>query len=96
MEKFLRVTMPDGSLWDVPARVIADNRAKYYAEGDPGEYEEEFRFTMDDNFELRDWAANNMDWDEVKSYAVKVEEPPQQEPDYQEGWVNGDKKIVEK
>lgn len=28
--KYLRVTMPDGSKWDLPAEVIARNRADYY------------------------------------------------------------------
>jgi CspA family cold shock protein len=30
--KAILVTMPDGSKWLVPARVVAENRAKYYAE----------------------------------------------------------------
>lgn len=29
-EKFLRVTMPDGSKWDVPVKKIAENRARHY------------------------------------------------------------------
>jgi len=93
--KFLRVTMPDGSKWDVPARVIAENRAKYYAEVDSDTtYQEEFEFTMSDNYELKDWAAGNMNWSDVENHAQYVINPPT--PDYQEGWVNGEKEIIEK
>lgn len=93
-EKYLRVTMLDGVQWDVPARVIAENRAKYYADKDPDTtYADEFEFTMTDKYELQDWAANNMDWDDVKDYAKKVDIEPI-EVDYQEGWINGKKEIV--
>ena len=95
MSRYLRVTMPDGSKWDVPTIFIAANRAKYYAEKDQDTtYEEEFTFTLHDDFELQDWAANNMNWDDVKSHAVEVKLPV--EVDYQEGWVNGKKEIIEK
>jgi len=33
-----------------------------------------------------------MDWDDVKAWATKVEEEP--DVDYQEGWVNGEKEVV--
>ena len=100
-EKYLRVKMPDGSKWDVPARVIAEDRAKYYAEfvskRDELDYDtvykEEFEFTMDDKYELKDYAADNMDWSDVAEHAVKAEEEPG-EVDYQEGWVNGEKEII--
>jgi hypothetical protein len=85
-EKYLRVTMPDGSKWDVSAKVIAGNRAEYYADDDPDT-------SYDEEYELQDWAANNMNWHEVKDIAKKAEiEPPA--VDYQEGWVNGEKEIV--
>ncbi|MCM1564894.1 MAG: hypothetical protein NC238_02860 [Dehalobacter sp.] len=94
-EIFLRVTMPDQSKWDVPAKIIADNRAAYYAKIDPETtYEEEFEFTMTDDHELRDWAANNMDWDEVSEHAEKVIE--ETSIDFQEGWLNGEKVVIEK
>ena len=48
---------------------------------------------MTDEYELQDWAANNMDWDDVKDYAKKADIEPI-EVDYQEGWINGKKEIV--
>jgi len=98
-EKYLRITMPDGSKWDVPARLVAENRAKYYAEKNPDNpsqstYEEEFEYAMSDDYELKDWAAGNMDWEDVEEFAVRHLGPD--DPDYQEGWVNGEKEIVVK
>jgi hypothetical protein len=98
-EKMLRVTMPDGSKWDVPAKLIAENRARHYADktddrrGD--DYREEFDLAMGDEFTLKDWAAGDMNWEDVAAEARLVD-PPDMTPDqYQEGWVNGDKEVVE-
>ncbi|MBG9944674.1 hypothetical protein ABE237_00735 [Brevibacillus formosus] len=94
MAKKLRVTMPDGSKWDVPADLIAKNRAEYYSKRSSDTiYEEEVEFALSDNYELFDWAENNMNWKDVRQFAVEVKAPD--EPDYQEGWVNGDKEVVE-
>jgi len=103
MARYLRVTMPNGLKFDVPAELIARNRAAYYAKADTGivsgpEYDKEFaaeyEYTLNDDFELIDWAANNMNWDEVEHNARLVWPDPQV-VDYQEGWVNGEKEIVE-
>lgn len=89
--KHIRVTMPDGSEWDVPAQIVAEDRAKYY-EKYGEDYADELRYTLGNNHELIDWAANNMNWSEVCHVAKRHSEP---DPvDFQEGWVNGDKEIV--
>src|SRR5687767_5542107 len=94
--KILRVTMPDGSKWDVPADLIARSRALHYAGGDEKsvEFQREFDYTMGDNGELKDWAANNMNWIDICAHAKRAVQPLAQ-PDFQEGWVNGEKEIVE-
>ena len=89
----IRVTMPDGSKWDVPAQLVADSRDANYAEDNEdtigfirkGELEE---------YDLLDWAAGNMNWDDVKHAAVKFDEPPPPPTDFQDGWVNGEKEII--
>ena len=91
--KYLRTTMPDGSKWDVPAEVIAKNRADYYEDKEPGLYDSEYEFTMENDDELADWAANNMNWEDVESDAVKYCGGDNVD-DFQEGWVNGEKKVV--
>ena len=48
-----------------------------------------------DDYEIEDWAANNMNWKDVVAFARKVESHPMNDADFQEGWINGDKEIVE-
>lgn len=96
--KYLRVEMEDGSSYDIPVSVIAKNRAEYYMD----EFNNDLQKSLDedtnplfesDSYEIEDWAANNMNWDEVESIAVKVSSGS---VDFQEGWVNGEKEIIEK
>ncbi len=96
--KMLRTTMPDGSKWDVPVLLIAQNRAKYYAKEFGGDIEKSMDkdtgpLFNDDEYEIKDWAVSNMNWDDVKIQAKMVKE--ENEPDYQEGWVNGDNEVLD-
>ncbi len=93
----LHVTMPDGSIWAVPVWDIAYHRAHYYMKEFGGDVirslnEDTIPLFEGDEFEIRDWVQNNMDWSDVENIAVMITEPPL--PDMQEGWVNGDKVIV--
>lgn len=96
----IRVSMPDGSKWDVPSDLVAKHRAQYYAKLDTARnpqknfqsvFQEEFQATMVDEECLIDWAESNMNWSDVRLYAVRVSAP---DIDYQDGWVNGEKTIV--
>ena len=102
MAKVIRVTMPDGSRWDVPAEAIATHRAHEFAKDEghqPGtaEYEGEFQIAREYAFgehdELLDWAANNMNWADVERVAECVESAAV--IDYHDGWINGEKEVVE-
>lgn len=94
--KVLRITMPDGSEWEVPASIIAKHRASYYGEKEgPEVAKAEYAHTMKSNDELLDWAPNNMDWSDVKQHAKMVLPPNPLECDFQEGWLNGDREIRE-
>lgn len=93
--KFLRVTMPDGSQWDIPADFIASNRATNLAVQDPNlTFAQIYHQTMAIAGELKEWAENNMNWDDVSHRAERVAGPTT--INYQEGWVNGPKLIIEK
>ena len=93
-KKLIYVERPDGSIWSVPAHLVADHRAKHYAEIDADTtYEAEYEFTVNDEYELLDWAENNMNWSDVVSYAVEVE-VSLRAVEYQEGWVNGRSLVV--
>ena len=90
--KKIRITMNDGSKWEVPASVVAKNRATYYTEKDKDvTYQEEYDYTMSEDDELLDWAANNMNWEDVEKSAIRVSVA---DIDFQEGWVNGEKEII--
>ena len=97
LKKRLIVTMPDGSKWAVPVEIIALSRAKYYA----GEYggdvekslaEDTIPLFEDDDYQVHDWAAGNMDWKDVEHVAVKLEAEAGT-IDYQEGWINGEYEV---
>lgn len=62
MEKpYLRIKMPDMSIWGVPLKFIASNRAAYYEKDDPfTTFEEEMNFAMKDEYVCIDWAANEL------------------------------------
>jgi hypothetical protein len=96
--KYLRVSMPDGTKWDVPVMEIAKNRAENYKDEFGNDLERSLQedtlpLFEDDNSEVLDWAANNMDWLDVAEFALQV--PLETVPtDYQEGWVNGKKEFI--
>lgn len=92
MKRYYAVTMPNGDIYDIPAHVIADNYANYYAtKGE--DYQENYDamlYWFDTNdYEFADWAKNNMDWDDVKEHAILLESQTKS-CDFQDGWVNGD------
>ena len=74
--KVLRITMPDSSKWDVPVIIIANDRANYYKyefNNDLNESLEKDTLPLfrESDYEIVDWAANNMDWDDVKEFAKR-------------------------
>lgn len=97
MSKHLLITMPDESVWSAPVDVIAFHRATYYAHEFRGDVT---RSILEDTlplfdaapFEIEDWAANNMNWEDVVKHTRLIKED---ETDYQEGWVNGEKEVKE-
>ena len=98
MKQTLRVSMPDGSKWDVPVMAVARNRAESYKDefGDDVERslaEDTIPLFTSSPDEISDWAANNMNWSDVESVAKRVELEPQV-TDYQEGWINGEKELL--
>ena len=67
--KLLTVELENGSVWAIPAHIIADDRAKYYAEKDSDvTYQEEYDYTMDDYYEIIDWGTNNMNLWELSEW----------------------------
>lgn len=86
----------DGSTWAVPVHLIMMNHAEFYAGrsgSDPMEVleKETIPFFEEDDFNIEDWAKNNMNWDEVKDQAVQITPPA---IDFQSEWINSKVKIA--
>ncbi len=99
-DKFLKVTMPDGSKWKVPVRIIAEHRARYYSEKEHISFEQSLKFGTlplfeEEPYEIGDWSSNNMDWTDVEKHAIRIKDKGLSAEDLQEGWVNGEKEIIE-
>lgn len=90
--------MSDGSRWGVPVKLIAMDRAKVYAEDFGGDVErsliEDTQPFFADDFEIYDWAANNMNWEDVAADATRLPDAAAHPSDYQECWVNGEKELI--
>ena len=94
MKKF-KITNSQGVVAEFPAHLVANSRAHYYAsvdfnqEADPdgwkGGFQHEFDYTLSDDDELLDWAANNMNWEDVADEAVIVH-TPEIERDMADAW----------
>ena len=95
--KMLTIEMPDGSKWGVPMEMIARNRAAHYAHEFDGDVERSMaEDTMplfeSDDYEVEDWAANNMNWSDVEHLAVCTQKGS---VDFDDGWANGDKDVID-
>lgn len=95
----METEMPDGRLWIVPVMVIAQNRAENYKKEFGNDLkrsleEDTLPLFADDEYEIQDWAQNNMNWSDVEAYASEIETIRDEEPDYQEGWMNGRKSFL--
>ena len=93
MHKYLTVEMPDGSIWGVPVEMIAKNRAAHYASEFGGDVErslaEDTLPLFEDDYEIQDWAVNNMHWSSFDGHHVKLRDALP--PDFLRVWMNGEK-----
>jgi hypothetical protein len=88
---FLLVCFPNGERWQVPIQIVADDRDEHYKD----EQEDTIGFIKGgqlDPYDLLDWAANNMNWEDLKPYAELVP-TPLAKYDYEEGWLKANKAI---
>ncbi len=90
--KKMRIIFPCNEVYDVPAEFIARQRAEYYEEEEK-EIQSEIDFALNNEYEIIDWASNNMDWKDVKEVAQKVENT--EKSDLETMWTNAEKKIIE-
>ena len=79
------VKMENGMRYGVPVKIIIDSYNEYYSDEDIAE-------EIPDS-EIKDWAENNMNWDDVEKYAGELPSVIKK-PDFQDGWVNGEKSFI--
>lgn len=97
-KKLIYVDMPDGITYALPVEVIARHRAEYYSHKDyDGNITESLRMDtvplfLADDFEILDWAQNNMNWSDVKDKAHMLKKKATND-EFEEAWVNGDHKV---
>lgn len=85
MTKFLRVQMSDGTMYDIPAEIIAEHRAAYFESNSaeklayhsssvsPRLHSMEKDFALNNDEILVEWASRKMTWKDIEPHAVKVE-----------------------
>jgi hypothetical protein len=93
--KMFTVEMPNGDIWGVPVDMIARNRAKHYAHEFDGDVErslveDTLPLFDEEEYEIEDWAVNNMNWSDFDGHQVKLRCGDETD-DFQEAWLNGPK-----
>lgn len=88
-----RVEMPDGRKWDVPVQAIADSRDEQYRDDEEDTIGSIRDGGLDDS-EIHDWAGNNMNWSDVQGFAMLAPPETAKMIDWEDGWSNGEKRIV--
>ena len=97
--KCLRVRFSNGDIFTIPARVIAENRADHYSSLDgydkaSNEWEAEVQNALNDEYEIYDWAGNNMDWKDLEPYSQR-EDQDFDEFDYEDNWTDAKIEVCE-
>ena len=93
--KVLIVHFEGGKSFSIPAEFVAMNRADYYCQVDPtANFTEEMEYALADEFELVEWAQNNLDWVDVEDVAMPYW-PEQIDESYTTQWVNAEMEVIE-
>lgn len=96
-KKHLLIDMPDGLTYGIPIEIIARNRAENYKDEFNNDVTESLlQDTLplfDDYSEIRDWAANNMNWKDVKIHAITLKKKTLDD-EFEDAWCNGEWKVV--
>lgn len=65
-----------GYVFHINLDAVAKNRAEHYKDESPESFENEYNYTMEDDFEGVDWYQNNMDWDMIPAHDKKMVSSP--------------------
>ena len=76
--QFIILKLESGPVYKLPIQPIIDNRAAYYHKDRPEEFPtlesaiEDTKQFFSDTFEIREWALNNMDWDDLLKHMAMI------------------------
>lgn len=96
--KYMTITLPGGEVWGVPVDMIARDRAGHYATEFDGDIERSLKedtlpLFADDEYEIEDWAVNNMNWSDFDGHQIKISDGG--EHDFQGAWMDAEKGFAE-
>ena len=96
-KKYLLIEMPDSMTYGVPLEMIARSRAEHYKSEFNNDViarlvEDTIPLFESNDYEIHDWAANNMNWKDVKNHTIVLKRKTSDD-EFQEQWVNGEYKI---
>ncbi len=96
MKEYLTVRMPDNTVWSIATKVIAENRAAYFANEFGYDIERslnEDTLPLFENYseEIWGWASNNMNWKNFEGYRFIIENSG---IDYDKAWAKMEVDLV--
>ncbi len=110
LTKYLQITFSDNKTYLIPAYIIVKPKAQYWTEKDlererkskhyPNDidiqkmYDDNFNAIMDDDYEIKEWASNSMKWEDMKDFAIEIENS--YIIDYDRDFINTEMKVIEK
>lgn len=97
MKPFTQISLPTGHMYEVPTDVIAQHRAAVMLNSHPEEFptlesalEDSRGLFKDSDYDIRDWALNNMNQDEVLAHARLVRFTPPEQSLNDGEWTHSD------
>jgi hypothetical protein len=94
--KYLQITMPNQSRWIVPMMIVIFHRAQFrltqegYRPEDVGIYIKE-SLGLEPK-KLIDWAADEMDWEDLQPYARQLFSPRM---NYHQAWLDSELSVID-
>jgi len=76
VKKYIQIKSPEGDVFYISARIIAEHRANYYSTIDgyeigSNEWQNEVNYALNSEYEIEDWLNENISWEEIKPYIKK-------------------------
>lgn len=99
MKQLITMKMPDGTTWAVDVEDVVVSRADHYKSEFDGDItrsiEEDTKpLFEEEEYQIRDWAFNNMNWEDFKNPRKIADAPVLTPEDFNEAWNSADKELA--